>query len=58
MGEYRLYCINDEGRFSKSHDIVADSDEQALDKARELKLPVLCEVWQLGRFVATLNPEA
>lgn len=35
MGEYRLYCLNDLGRFSKSQDIVADSDKQALDKARE-----------------------
>lgn len=56
MGEYRLYCLNDLGRFSKSQDIVADSDKQALDKARELKLPAVCELWQEGRLVATLDP--
>ena len=57
MGEYRLYCLTDEGRFSKSHDIVADSDEDAVGKAEELKLPVKCELWQHGRFVATLDPQ-
>ena len=57
MVEYRLYCLNDRGRFSKSHDIVADSDQQAIDKAEELKLPVKCELWQQSRLVATLNPE-
>jgi hypothetical protein len=56
MGEYRLYCLNDEGRFSKSHDIIAESDGQALDKAKVLKLPVRCELWQQGRLVATLDP--
>jgi len=57
MGDYRLYCLNDEGRFSKSHDINADSDRDAIDKAKELKLPVKCELWQQGRFVATLDPQ-
>jgi hypothetical protein len=56
MADYRLYCLNDAGGFSKSHDISADSDDEAIDKAEELKLPVRCELWQQGRFVATLDP--
>jgi predicted nucleic acid binding AN1-type Zn finger protein len=56
MGEYRLYCLNDQGRFSKSHEIRADNDKQALAKARELKLPVMCELWEHGRLVAKLEP--
>ena len=56
MTEYRLYCLNDQGRFKKSHDIMADDDEEALDKARELKLPVKCELWEHGRMVGTLEP--
>jgi hypothetical protein len=55
MGEYRLYCLNDDGRFSKSHDILAADDDQAIEKAEELKLPVKCELWQQGRLVATLD---
>ena len=56
MGEYRLYCLTDEGRFSKSHNIIAESDDDAVDKAEELKLPVKCELWHQARLVATLNP--
>jgi hypothetical protein len=57
MGEYRLYCLNDKGRFSKSHDIIADSDDDAIDKAEELKLPVKCEPWQQGRLVMKLDSQ-
>ena len=56
MAEYRLYCLNDAGRFSKSHDIEAHSDGDALAKAKELKLPVKCELWEHSRLVGTLEP--
>jgi hypothetical protein len=56
MSEYRLYCLNGEGRFSKSHDIIAETDEEAVGKAGELKLPVKCELWRQGHLVATLSP--
>ena len=56
MGEYRLYCLNELGRFAKSHDILADSDSEALDQARAMKLPVACELWNRNRFVAKLPP--
>jgi hypothetical protein len=56
MGQYRLYCLNDAGRFSKSHEIMAGSDKQALAKAKELKLPVECELWARDRLVGKLDP--
>jgi len=54
--EYRLYCINEQGGFSKSHEISAEDDAQALDKVREMKLPVMCELWNRNRLVAKLPP--
>ena len=56
MGQYRLYCLNDAGRFSRSHEITAGSDKQALAKAKELKLPVECELWERDRLVGKLDP--
>jgi hypothetical protein len=56
MGQYRLYCLNDSGRFSKSHEITANGDDQALAKAKELKLPVKCELWKRDRLVGKLDP--
>ena len=54
MAEYRLYCLNDRGGFSKSHEIEAEDDSEALAKAREMKLPVRCELWSRNRLVAKL----
>jgi hypothetical protein len=54
MPEYRLYCLNDRGNFTKSHEIEAKSDADALAQARALKLEVACELWNRNRLVATL----
>jgi hypothetical protein len=56
MIEYRLYCINEAGRFTKAHEIVASDDADALDQAREMHLEVRCELWEKGRKVAVLQP--
>jgi hypothetical protein len=56
MSQYRLYCLNDQGNFTKSHEIEAPDDSQALDKARTMKLPVPCELWSRERLVAKLPP--
>lgn len=56
MAEYRLYCLNEAGSFSKALDIEAATDGAAIDRARELKLPVECELWEHGRMVARLDP--
>jgi hypothetical protein len=56
MPEYRLYCLNDDGRFAKLHEINAASDADALDQARELKVDAACELWNRNRLVAKLPP--
>lgn len=55
MPYYRLYCIDGSGKFTKAHDIRADDDDDALAIARDMKLPVKCELWERGRMVATLE---
>ncbi len=55
MPEYRLYCLNDTGRITKSHEITASSDREAVAKAEAMKLPHNCELWDHGRIVAKLN---
>ena len=56
MVEYRLYCVNEAGQFSKAHEIVASDDADALDQAREMHIPARCELWQKARKVAVLDP--
>lgn len=58
MTEYRLYCLNGAGGFTKAHEIMADSDEQALQIARDMNLSVKCELWERGRKVAALEPDS
>jgi hypothetical protein len=55
MAEYRLYCLDEADRFTKAHEINASSDEEAIEQARALKLPVECELWERGRKVAVLD---
>lgn len=56
MSEYRLYCLDDRGRFTKSHEIEAKDDDDALAKAKAMKLPVVCELWTRNRLVKKLPP--
>jgi len=58
MAEYRLYCLSDAGGFTKAHEITAGSDEEALAVAREMKLPVKCELWERGRKIAVLDVQS
>lgn len=54
MPDYRLYCLDERGKFTKSHDVHAKNDDEALALAREMKLPVQCELWERERMVAEL----
>ena len=56
MAQYRLHCLNKAGGFAKAYEIEAASDEEATNKARKLKLPVVCELWEHSRMVAKLEP--
>jgi hypothetical protein len=57
MAEYRLYCLNEHGGFSKAHEIPAESDADAIVRAKAMKLPVKCELWEHSRKVAVLDPK-
>jgi hypothetical protein len=58
MPDYRLYCLDKKGRILKRHDFEAASDTDALKIASEREDPHLgCEVWELGRKIATLPPK-
>jgi hypothetical protein len=54
MREYRLYCLNDRGRVSRSHEYLAENDDDALAIARNLKAQSRCELWCRDRLVADL----
>jgi hypothetical protein len=56
MSEYRLYCLNEAGNFGKVHEFEVASDAEAMKEARELKLPIACELWEHSRMVAKLEP--
>ena len=55
MQQYRIYCLNDEGRFSKAEEIEAASDGEALARARALHHHGICEVWTGKRLVGTIE---
>jgi hypothetical protein len=46
MREYKLYCMGNDGRIEKRHDIYANDDLDALDRARELCAEYEIEIWQ------------
>jgi hypothetical protein len=56
MIQYRIYCLNEEGRFHKVKEIEAPSDAEALAHARSLKHFGECEVWRGSRLVGRVTP--
>jgi hypothetical protein len=54
MPDYRLYCLGDDGRFRKAHEIAASDDGEAVAKARAMKFQVRCELWERERLVAEI----
>jgi hypothetical protein len=48
---YRLYCINSAGGFFRCEDFNADTDEQAIELADELRGNGAAELWQQTRKV-------
>jgi hypothetical protein len=58
MAEYRLYCLDGAGRISLAEWIDADSDQEAIAKARQIEHGAIkCEVWQRNRLVARLSAQ-
>ena len=58
MPDYRLYCLDEAGKFTRSHEFTAGSDEEALNVVSAMRLLVRCELWERSRMVAKLPPPA
>ena len=54
MPEYRLFCLNGEGRIVKAEAIKASGDDEAIMFAKALKNPTSCELWKRRRLVAKI----
>jgi hypothetical protein len=57
MQQYRIYCLNEEGRFHKVEEITAANDAEALARARSLHHGGECEVWAGDRLVGRIAAE-
>lgn len=58
MAAYRLYAMDGLGRINLADWIHAESDEEAVAKARQVEHGrVICEVWLQRRLVCTLRSD-
>jgi len=55
MQEYRVYCLNREGRSVETKEIQAASDEEAVINAQALSGLSHCEVWRGHHLVAKVT---
>ena len=55
MAEYRLCCVDGEGRVARTELIEAATDNEAIRSALELNRAAQCELWQEERFVASIG---
>jgi hypothetical protein len=58
MKQYRIYCLDEEGRFQKVNEITASSDAEALMRAHALGHPGNCEVWAGNRLVGKVMAQS
>jgi hypothetical protein len=58
MADYRIYCLDGEGRIGFAEWVGADTDENAIAEARKLWPDAhRCEIWLESRLVAKLSPD-
>jgi hypothetical protein len=55
MQQYRIYCLDEEGRFSKADEIKLADDAEAMAYARALHHNAPCEVWNGNRLVGKVD---
>lgn len=56
MPQYRVYCLDSDGRIDFAQWIEASSDEEAIKKARDLKPHARrCEVWLQSQLISKLD---
>ncbi len=57
MALYRIYCLDGVQRFTRTENVEAPSDEDAIFRARAMMSDCLtAEVWDRDRLVARLAP--
>lgn len=52
MPDYRIYGVNEAGRFISVHEVHSENDDQAILAGRQLVGCDAFEVWERTRFVA------
>jgi hypothetical protein len=55
MQEYRIYCLDGEGKISKADEIELADDAEAMAYARALDHDAPCEVWNGNRLVGKVG---
>lgn len=54
---YRVFCMDSVGKITATKSVEAYSDEQAVQRVRDLNLGTHCEVWDRQRLVAKITKE-
>jgi hypothetical protein len=55
MGDYRAYCIGQDGRVVRRHDFVAKDDDDAIELARQYLDGLDIELWTGRRKVGLVK---
>jgi hypothetical protein len=58
MHQYRIYCLNDEGRFHTVEEITACNDAEALARANKLDHAGECEIWRGDRLIGRIAAQS
>ena len=56
MPTYRLYKLDEAGKYDVSEALEAGDDAEAMMLARNMAHPFLCEVWLARRLVGRFRP--
>lgn len=56
MTSYRLYKLDEAGKYSVGEQLEADNDSEAMTLARAMEHPFICEVWLARRLVGRFRP--
>lgn len=56
MPTYRLYKLDEAGKYNISEQINAADDAEAMMLARAMEHPFLCELWLARRLVGRFRP--
>lgn len=56
MANYRLYCLDRQGKITAAEWIEAEDDASSLAAARTLGKPMACELWLRDRLIGRIEP--